>query len=64
MKEENYFFGDINPNVKGVEYAVKGPIPTKALEIIEDLKKNPDKYPFKYFQHCSIWMGFVLKSLS
>ena len=33
---------------------MKGAIPTKALEIIADLKANPDKYPFKDVTFCSI----------
>lgn len=54
MKSANFFFKHINPNVIGVDYAVKGPIPTKALEIIEELKINPGKYPFKEVTFCSI----------
>ena len=37
---------NLNTNVKNVEYAVRGPIPTRALEIEDELKLNPNSYQF------------------
>ena len=37
---------NLNPNVKKVEYAVRGPIPMRALEIEDELKLNPNSHPF------------------
>ena len=37
---------NFNPNINNVEYAVRGPIPSRALEIQNDLKLNPRSHPF------------------
>ena len=54
MKKENIFFKEINPNVLKAEYAVRGAVPIKALEIKQDLAKNPQKYPFSEVTFCNI----------
>ena len=53
-KTDNFFFKEINDRVLQAEYAVRGVIPTKALEIKNDLKKNPGKYPFNEVTFCNI----------
>ncbi|KAI6180408.1 Alanine transaminase [Aphelenchoides besseyi] len=40
-------YENINPNVKTMEYAVRGPIVIRAVEMEKDLATNPSKYPFK-----------------
>ncbi|KAL6945334.1 alanine transaminase [Hanseniaspora vineae] len=37
---------DINPNVIEAKYAVRGPIPARASELSEQLKKDPGSLPF------------------
>eukprot|EP00511_Aplanochytrium_stocchinoi_P003542 CAMPEP_0204833086 /NCGR_PEP_ID=MMETSP1346-20131115/15638_1 /ASSEMBLY_ACC=CAM_ASM_000771 /TAXON_ID=215587 /ORGANISM="Aplanochytrium stocchinoi, Strain GSBS06" /LENGTH=505 /DNA_ID=CAMNT_0051965347 /DNA_START=521 /DNA_END=2035 /DNA_ORIENTATION=+ len=46
--------GTANAKVVSAEYAVRGAVLLRALEIEEDLKKNPDSYPFKNVVKCNI----------
>ena len=45
---------NLNTNVKNVEYAVRGPIPTRALEIENELICNPNCHPFDKLIHVNI----------
>lgn len=45
---------NMNQNLKKMQYAVRGQIVVMATEMAEDLKKNPDKYPFDEVVYCNI----------
>lgn len=51
VKKTGFFISkaDINPCVMNAQYAVRGEVPTKAGQIEEEIKQNPQKnpYPFK-----------------
>lgn len=60
-KEGNYFWTEINENVKTTEYAIKGAVPSLAEQIQRDLKNgnrsihHPNlDYPFDEVTYCSI----------
>eukprot|EP01064_Diplonema_japonicum_P004321 TRINITY_DN12802_c0_g2_i1.p1 TRINITY_DN12802_c0_g2~~TRINITY_DN12802_c0_g2_i1.p1 ORF type:complete len:493 (+),score=117.67 TRINITY_DN12802_c0_g2_i1:49-1479(+) len=44
----------VNQHLVNAEYAVRGPIVIKSDELQENLKKHPEKYPFKKVIPCNI----------
>lgn len=44
----------VNPFLRNMEYAVRGPILNRALEIEQDLKKEDHNYPFRNVIYCNI----------
>eukprot|EP01059_Diplonema_ambulator_P033482 TRINITY_DN701_c0_g1_i1.p1 TRINITY_DN701_c0_g1~~TRINITY_DN701_c0_g1_i1.p1 ORF type:complete len:478 (+),score=136.55 TRINITY_DN701_c0_g1_i1:51-1484(+) len=44
----------MNSALVNAEYAVRGPIVAKAAQIMEGMKKEPGKFPFKNVIHCNI----------
>ncbi|KAJ2814317.1 alanine transaminase [Coemansia erecta] len=44
----------MNPNVRTMEYAVRGAIPIRAEELREQLKKEPKSLPFSKITPCNI----------
>ncbi|KAI9506896.1 pyridoxal phosphate-dependent transferase [Coemansia spiralis] len=44
----------MNPNIRTMEYAVRGAIPIKADELREQLKTQPNSLPFKQITPCNI----------
>ena len=45
---------NLNSNIKHVEYAVRGPIPSRALEIESELRLNPCSHPFNELIYVNI----------
>merc|ERR1712226_388682 len=45
---------NMNPAVKQVQYAVRGPIAARAVEIDQEIKSGSDKYGFDHVIKCNI----------
>jgi alanine transaminase len=54
QKQDNFFFDKVNPNIERAQYAVRGQVPTRALEIQQELAEKPGSYPFAKVVSCNI----------
>lgn len=45
---------DLNPKVLAAQHAVRGPITQRSLQIIKELRENPDSHPYKAVSRLNI----------
>src|SRR5690348_7345739 len=54
MSKGRLSLATINKNVKAAQYAVRGPIVNRSMELAQKMKKDPSSVPFKKIIACNI----------
>jgi DUF1365 family protein len=62
-KKSNFFWTEINPCVKEAEYAVRGVVPTLAVNIQNELKKGNKSIVFIIKAFLSMKLPFVTSAI-